>query len=285
MGRPASRAGVANSVSMNATHALSISSALRGQVGDEPVVSAGRQLVSTRHAVGLGPHAQSLSGGQHRAELADVLTPDPHPRMRAQQSLNQGAAAALPGRKDEQWCCVNQVIVSSACRDATFAWPSEVRRMRVLLSTIGSRGDVQPMVALALHLREIGHDAGCARRRVSRTCSTVSGWPSSPSDTTCGWAPERCRGGAAGTVGRTVRRARRGRRRLRCDRRVCRDADRRSLDRRKSRDALLLRHLCAGRPTVDTPPAAAGVRAPQTGGRRQSPHVGPGRSMVERHLA
>jgi vancomycin aglycone glucosyltransferase len=31
--------------------------------------------------------------------------------------------------------------------------------MRVLLSTIGSRGDVQPMVALASHLREIGHDA------------------------------------------------------------------------------------------------------------------------------
>ena len=31
--------------------------------------------------------------------------------------------------------------------------------MRVLLSTVGSRGDVQPMVALALHLRETGHDA------------------------------------------------------------------------------------------------------------------------------
>jgi vancomycin aglycone glucosyltransferase len=29
--------------------------------------------------------------------------------------------------------------------------------MRVLLATIGSRGDVQPMVALALHLREVGH--------------------------------------------------------------------------------------------------------------------------------
>lgn len=35
--------------------------------------------------------------------------------------------------------------------------------MRLLLSTIGSRGDVQPMVALALHLRELGHDASvCA---------------------------------------------------------------------------------------------------------------------------
>jgi vancomycin aglycone glucosyltransferase len=31
--------------------------------------------------------------------------------------------------------------------------------MRVLLSTVGSRGDVQPMVALASHLRATGHDA------------------------------------------------------------------------------------------------------------------------------
>ncbi len=31
--------------------------------------------------------------------------------------------------------------------------------MRVLLSTVGSRGDVQPMVALASHLRDTGHDA------------------------------------------------------------------------------------------------------------------------------
>jgi vancomycin aglycone glucosyltransferase len=34
--------------------------------------------------------------------------------------------------------------------------------MRVLLSTIGSRGDVQPVIALALRLREIGHDARLA---------------------------------------------------------------------------------------------------------------------------
>lgn len=31
--------------------------------------------------------------------------------------------------------------------------------MRVLLSTIGSRGDVQPLVALAMELRELGHEA------------------------------------------------------------------------------------------------------------------------------
>jgi vancomycin aglycone glucosyltransferase len=31
--------------------------------------------------------------------------------------------------------------------------------MRVLLSTVGSRGDVEPMVALASHLRDTGHDA------------------------------------------------------------------------------------------------------------------------------
>ncbi len=32
-------------------------------------------------------------------------------------------------------------------------------RMRVLLSSIGSRGDVQPLVALALELRALGHRA------------------------------------------------------------------------------------------------------------------------------
>lgn len=30
--------------------------------------------------------------------------------------------------------------------------------MRVLLSTIGSRGDVQPLLALALELKDFGHD-------------------------------------------------------------------------------------------------------------------------------
>lgn len=31
--------------------------------------------------------------------------------------------------------------------------------MKILLSTIGSRGEVQPLLALALELRELGHDA------------------------------------------------------------------------------------------------------------------------------
>src|SRR5262245_33030039 len=31
--------------------------------------------------------------------------------------------------------------------------------MRVLLSTIGSRGDVQPLVALGIRLRALGHEA------------------------------------------------------------------------------------------------------------------------------
>jgi len=30
--------------------------------------------------------------------------------------------------------------------------------MRILLSTIGSRGDVQPLVALGLQLKELGQD-------------------------------------------------------------------------------------------------------------------------------
>jgi len=37
--------------------------------------------------------------------------------------------------------------------------------MRVLLSTIGSRGDVQPLVALALELRAHGQDASRSARR------------------------------------------------------------------------------------------------------------------------
>jgi vancomycin aglycone glucosyltransferase len=32
--------------------------------------------------------------------------------------------------------------------------------MRVLLSTIGSRGDVQPLVALAVALRALGQEVG-----------------------------------------------------------------------------------------------------------------------------
>ena len=32
-------------------------------------------------------------------------------------------------------------------------------RMQVLLSSIGSRGDVQPILALAIELRALGHQA------------------------------------------------------------------------------------------------------------------------------
>jgi vancomycin aglycone glucosyltransferase len=48
--------------------------------------------------------------------------------------------------------------------------------MRVLLSTIGSRGDVQPLVALALELKALGHEvrlnAGTIR---GDRCSTRTG--------------------------------------------------------------------------------------------------------------
>ena len=46
--------------------------------------------------------------------------------------------------------------------------------MRVLLSTIGSRGDVQPMVALALQLRELGQEVRiCAPPDFSEWIGTI----------------------------------------------------------------------------------------------------------------
>ena len=59
--------------------------------------------------------------------------------------------------------------------------------MRVLLSTVGSRGDVQPMVALASHLREAGHDAClCAPPGFEESDERPRDSITSPSGTTCG---------------------------------------------------------------------------------------------------
>jgi hypothetical protein len=46
--------------------------------------------------------------------------------------------------------------------------------MRVLLSTIGSRGDVQPLVALALQLRAPGQEVRLCVPPISTTGSTAS---------------------------------------------------------------------------------------------------------------
>jgi vancomycin aglycone glucosyltransferase len=55
--------------------------------------------------------------------------------------------------------------------------------MRVLLSTIGSRGDIQPVVALAVKLRELGQEVRiCAPPDFREWVDTlgISSWPSDP---------------------------------------------------------------------------------------------------------
>jgi vancomycin aglycone glucosyltransferase len=72
--------------------------------------------------------------------------------------------------------------------------------MRVLLSTIGSRGDVQPMVALALHLRELGHDASvCAPPGYDELLDGF-GMAYFPVGHDLRLGPRKVSGGAAGTV-------------------------------------------------------------------------------------
>ena len=72
--------------------------------------------------------------------------------------------------------------------------------MRVLLSTIGSRGDVQPMVALALHLREVGHHASlCAPPGFEEQLDGHE-LPFFPVGHDLRLGPRKVPGGAAGTV-------------------------------------------------------------------------------------
>jgi len=52
--------------------------------------------------------------------------------------------------------------------------------MRVLLSTYGSRGDVQPMVGLAVRLWALGAEVRGVRRPTSRSCCRGAGPSSSP---------------------------------------------------------------------------------------------------------
>ena len=57
-------------------------------------------------------------------------------------------------------------------------------RMRVMLSSIGSRGDVQPILALALELGRWGTRPGCAWRPISKSGSSPSDWNVRRSDRT-----------------------------------------------------------------------------------------------------
>ena len=57
--------------------------------------------------------------------------------------------------------------------------------MRVLLSTIGSRGDVQPLVALALQLRALGQEVRLCVPPDFRDWIDSLGIPSRPSVPRC----------------------------------------------------------------------------------------------------
>jgi vancomycin aglycone glucosyltransferase len=72
--------------------------------------------------------------------------------------------------------------------------------MRVLLSTIGSRGDVQPLVALALHLREAGHDARVCAPPGFDELVTEFGLTFHPIGHDLRLGPRKVPGGAAGTA-------------------------------------------------------------------------------------
>lgn len=69
--------------------------------------------------------------------------------------------------------------------------------MRALLSTIGSRGDVQPLLALAVQLRELGHEALLCAPPDFRDLVEAHGLPFVP-------VGPRVRGGAAGDPANAV---------------------------------------------------------------------------------
>lgn len=72
--------------------------------------------------------------------------------------------------------------------------------MRVLLSAIGSRGDVQPLVALALHLRDAGHDARVCAPPGFEELVTGFGLTFFPIGHDLRMGPRKVPGGAAGTA-------------------------------------------------------------------------------------
>ena len=137
--------------------------------------------------------------------------------------------------------------------------------MRVLLSTIGSRGDVQPLVALALQLRALGqtvclcvppdfhdwidqpwHPCHTHRSRAAQ------GYGRHPSDPTLARAPA----SAGGSHGRYPIRDNRGRSPgLRHHRRSNRPTDRRSLRGRGDGNPLRLRRILPSGSAIATPRA------------------------------
>ena len=135
--------------------------------------------------------------------------------------------------------------------------------MRVLLSTIGSRGDVQPLVALALELKALGQEVRlCVPPDFCDWIETL-GLPVTPIGPELRSTAKPARRGAdharaPAPVDRRhgrhpIRNPRRGGRRLRPHRGSHRPADRRSLRRRTNGHPLRVRRLLPDRPPLATP--------------------------------
>ena len=62
--------------------------------------------------------------------------------------------------------------------------------MRVLLSAVGTRGDVQPTVAVAVRIRELGRACGCASRQISPSGCRGSDSRRRPWESRCVRRPE-----------------------------------------------------------------------------------------------
>ena len=171
--------------------------------------------------------------------------------------------------------------------------------MRVLLSTIGSRGDVQPLVALASQLRALGQEVRLCvppdfrewieqprhPRRAHRSRGAQDRRPPAhrPRRPLCARAPP----SAGGRHGRhAVRDDHGGSPRLRRHRGGNRPANRRSLGRREDGNPLRLRRLLPERSAIATPCAApiaacAGTDAGTRNGR-QPRALGSGRGTLQR---
>ena len=142
--------------------------------------------------------------------------------------------------------------------------------MRVLLSTIGSRGDVQPLVALASQLRALGQEVRLCVPPDFRDWIDSLGIPVTPIGPElrkadrrqptghAGPTLARASASAGGSHGRhSIRDNRRGSPRLRHHRGCNRPADRRAVSGREDGHSLRLRRLLPDRSAIATPRATA----------------------------
>ena len=171
--------------------------------------------------------------------------------------------------------------------------------MRILLSTIGSRGDVQPLVALASELEALGEDVhlcvppdfrawieglGMAVTPIGpEVRSTGKVESNGAANHTRAASPDDRRDGR-----RAVRDDRRGRSGVRRHRRSDGDPDRRAVGRGADGHSICLRRVLPDRPAVASPRSArsrlAGGHA-SAAGRGLQRAVGPGHAALERRVA